>query len=96
MSCNTMLPKIVNANANTNANCELRMQIGRWLEPCDYRIVRAATYRFLSFIAPKWREGRVLLAGDAAHSTPPFMGQVSQSVWYSIVSSFVSVYTTLY
>ena len=43
----------------------------------DYtlEIERKAVYRFHGRVAERWREGRVLIAGDAAHQTPPFAGQ---------------------
>ncbi|MBL8384318.1 MAG: bifunctional 3-(3-hydroxy-phenyl)propionate/3-hydroxycinnamic acid hydroxylase [Burkholderiales bacterium] len=49
--------------------------LGRWLRPGEARIWRSAAYRFHALIADEWRRGRVLLAGDAAHMTPPFLGQ---------------------
>jgi 3-(3-hydroxy-phenyl)propionate hydroxylase len=49
--------------------------IARWLGPEDARIERAAVYTFHSVVQEGWRKGRLLLAGDACHQTPPFLGQ---------------------
>lgn len=46
-----------------------------WLPREAGRIVRAVVYRFHATIAERFASGRVFLAGDAAHQTPPFMGQ---------------------
>lgn len=46
-----------------------------WVEGVPHRLVRAATYRFHGLVALEWQRGRVFLAGDAAHQTPPFFGQ---------------------
>ncbi len=51
-----------------------------FLEPWDVRpdnaeLVRHAGYRFRARWATRWHVGRVFLAGDAAHQTPPFAGQ---------------------
>ena len=39
------------------------------------RVVRRTVYAFHARVASRWSEGRVHLAGDAAHLTPPFAGQ---------------------
>jgi 3-(3-hydroxy-phenyl)propionate hydroxylase len=49
--------------------------VSRWIKPDQAHIERAAIYTFHSVIAQTWRRGRLLLAGDAAHQTPPFLGQ---------------------
>lgn len=41
----------------------------------DVEIERKAVYRFHGLVADRWRVGPVLIAGDAAHQTPPFAGQ---------------------
>jgi 2-polyprenyl-6-methoxyphenol hydroxylase-like FAD-dependent oxidoreductase/catechol 2,3-dioxygenase-like lactoylglutathione lyase family enzyme len=46
-----------------------------WTSPADGRIVRSAVYEFRGRLAKTMRAGRALLAGDAAHTMPPFMGQ---------------------
>ena len=49
--------------------------LSRWAEPGEFEIWRSAVYRFHALVADEWRDRRVLLAGDAAHQTPPFMAQ---------------------
>jgi 3-(3-hydroxy-phenyl)propionate hydroxylase len=50
-------------------------QLARFVDPDAIEIWRSAVYRFHALVAERWREGRVFLAGDACHQTPPFMGQ---------------------
>ncbi|MEZ0384246.1 bifunctional 3-(3-hydroxy-phenyl)propionate/3-hydroxycinnamic acid hydroxylase [Mycobacterium sp. pW045] len=41
----------------------------------DLEVLRVAEYTFRACLADRWRRGRVFLLGDAAHLTPPFIGQ---------------------
>jgi len=45
------------------------------VEPAASIIERAVVYTFHSALSTKWRRGHLLLAGDAAHQMPPFLGQ---------------------
>jgi len=49
--------------------------IDPWTPRDSYSIRRAAVYQFHAATADRWRIGRVFLAGDAAHQSPPFLGQ---------------------
>ncbi|MDN5920330.1 MAG: bifunctional 3-(3-hydroxy-phenyl)propionate/3-hydroxycinnamic acid hydroxylase, partial [Pseudonocardia sp.] len=46
----------------------------RWTGTADVEVLRAAEYTFAARLADRWRDGRVLLLGDAAHLSPPFIG----------------------
>jgi 3-(3-hydroxy-phenyl)propionate hydroxylase len=56
--------------------------LGELLQPWTGRsdldglqIIRSATYTFRAQMASRFRNGRIFLLGDAAHLTPPFIGQ---------------------
>ncbi|MFI0928610.1 bifunctional 3-(3-hydroxy-phenyl)propionate/3-hydroxycinnamic acid hydroxylase [Streptomyces sp. NPDC021012] len=56
----------------------VRELIAPWLPPSydgDFEVVRETQYTFRARVADRWRSGRVFLLGDAAHLTPPFVGQ---------------------
>ncbi|MER6809455.1 bifunctional 3-(3-hydroxy-phenyl)propionate/3-hydroxycinnamic acid hydroxylase [Spirillospora sp. NPDC000708] len=46
-----------------------------WLAPGSYRITRTDAYQWHAHLVHGWRNGRVLVAGDAAHTMPPMLGQ---------------------
>lgn len=62
-------PEQVSSDAAVNT------MLAPWKIDGAVRIERKAVYTFRARIAEQWRKGRVLLAGDAAHQTPPFAGQ---------------------
>jgi 3-(3-hydroxy-phenyl)propionate hydroxylase len=53
----------------------VRELLAPWGDPKRMKIERTAVYRFHARTVERFREGRVFLAGDAAHITPPFAGQ---------------------
>ncbi len=50
-------------------------QLSRFVDTAAIEVWRSAVYRFHALLAARWREGRILLAGDACHQMPPFLGQ---------------------
>jgi 3-(3-hydroxy-phenyl)propionate hydroxylase len=69
-----MLPKSFDVSALSRPE-EVWALLKKWITPDEARIERSAVYTFHSVLAAGWRIGRLLIAGDAAHQTPPFMGQ---------------------
>lgn len=55
---------------------ELAPLLAPWEAHTDgLEVVRVAEYTFRAQLADTWRRGDVFLLGDAAHLTPPFIGQ---------------------
>lgn len=53
----------------------VRRLMSAYLNPDEVEVKRQLVYTFNAVVADRWRNGRVLLAGDAAHMTPQFIGQ---------------------
>ncbi|NWA24426.1 bifunctional 3-(3-hydroxy-phenyl)propionate/3-hydroxycinnamic acid hydroxylase [Pseudomonas gingeri] len=49
--------------------------IAPWVDPKELNVERKAVYRFHARCCERFSKGRIFLAGDAAHITPPFAGQ---------------------
>lgn len=57
------------------ADRKIRELLEPWNCADRVQIERKAVYRFHGLVAERWRDGRILIAGDAAHQMPPFAGQ---------------------
>lgn len=57
----------------------VRMLLSKYVDPDLFEVKRKLVYTFNALVANQWRDRRVLLAGDAAHMTPQFMGQGASS-----------------
>ena len=49
--------------------------VAPWVNPQELEIERKAVYRFHARCCKRFSKGRTFLVGDAAHITPPFVGQ---------------------
>jgi len=54
---------------------KIRELLAPWLQPGQGQIERTAVYRFHARVVERFQQGRAFLIGDAAHITPPFVGQ---------------------
>ena len=53
----------------------VRQLLSRYVDVDKVEVLRSLVYTFNALVAEQWRDGRVFLAGDAAHMTPQFVGQ---------------------
>ncbi len=71
-------PDVVGEKRETEEDYERvgrEMIVARGYDLTKFRPVRFAPYTFYAGMPAEWRKGRLLLAGDAAHRTPPWAGQ---------------------
>lgn len=53
----------------------VRHYLSKYIDVDKFEVLRRLVYTFNALMAERWRDRRVLLAGDAAHMTPQFIGQ---------------------
>lgn len=53
----------------------VRPLLAPWTDSRELTLLRVAEYTFRAQIADRWRRRNVFILGDAAHLTPPFVGQ---------------------
>ena len=63
------------SEAEATDPAHVRRLLRAFVPPGRVEIIRIAYYHFHALLAKTWRNGRILLAGDAAHQMPPFLGQ---------------------
>lgn len=61
--------------AKTFNEDDARKLISEYIDISSIEFQRIAPYNFYAGMPEAWRKGRVFVAGDAAHRTPPFSGQ---------------------
>ncbi|WP_169514610.1 bifunctional 3-(3-hydroxy-phenyl)propionate/3-hydroxycinnamic acid hydroxylase [Actinokineospora enzanensis] len=80
--CDARRPTTFMRVAGDRYRWEFRLREGERADPrlllpgfAELEVLRATTYTFHARVAERWRVGNAFLLGDAAHETPPFIGQ---------------------
>lgn len=63
------------AKEEFESDATVQRLIGKYVDVDEVTVKRRLVYTFNAVVADRWRDDRVLLAGDAAHMTPQFIGQ---------------------